>query len=366
LLVFSIPEYQQFGCTAMALDQEKATPISTLEVPCPSILAVIVLYRMDPSEAPAVRSLLASASTLVHGNPRLKVLLYDNAPSTNPQFPHSDFVDYYAAPCNGGLADAYNYALRIAETEGYEWLFTLDQDSCIPGSILHRMADLTRALQKKEQVVGIVPQLWEGAKSISPSYVGLWRPKSVAKGFSGIPDREITALNSATTWRVSYLREIGGFDLRFWLDYLDHALHRCAFRAGKRVYIAGDIVVQHELSTLDLGGRMSSARFDNLLSAESAFADLYKTPLERAMLLLRWGRECCRYIQRRDNSRFVRATLQAMLRRIFRTRSYRLAQWNRSVDQRQSAVSQGQQELDTIRSCQNSQHTAVEMKSLNP
>jgi GT2 family glycosyltransferase len=349
----------------MAFDHGKGRQVEAAEISCPSILAVIVLYRMAPSQASAVRSLLASAGEFADENFRIKILLYDNAPSGNPHPPFPSFVHYYSATCNGGLADAYNYALRVAQTEGYQWLLTLDQDSRVPESILDRLASLTKTLEKNDQVVAIVPHLLDATKPVSPSYVGLWRPMSVPKEFSGVPDREIAALNSATAWRVSYLLEIGGFDTRFWLDYLDHLLHRCAFRAGKRVYIAGDILVQHELSTLDLGGRMSSARFENLLQAESAFADLYRTPIERAMLILRWGRECCRYVQERNDTHFVRITLKAMLRRLFRSRRHRLAQWERSADlRRRSAQSGRQQGFNNLGSCQNSGPSAV--GSLHP
>jgi GT2 family glycosyltransferase len=348
----------------MAFEHGDGRQIEVPEIRCPSILAVIVLYRMDPSQAPAVRSLLASAGAIADGKFRIKILLYDNAPSGNPHPAYPRFVHYHAATCNGGLAGAYNYALQVAAAENYEWLLTLDQDSRVPDSILHRLAELITTLEKNTQVVAIVPQLLDVAQSVSPSYVGLWRPKSVVKGFSGVPDREITALNSATTWRVSYLREIGGFDSRFWLDYLDHMLHRCAFRAGKRVYIAGDIVVQHELSTLDLAGRMSSARFENLLLAESAFADLYKSPIERVVLILRWGRESCRYIQRGDDPLFVRATLKAMLRRLFRSRRNRLSRWERSVDERRRPANEPQTEFDNLGSPRNSSPRTVE--SLHP
>ena len=353
------------GLSKMALDLEKARLIEASEIRDPSILAVIVLYRMDPSQAPAVRSLLASVSAPAQGYQQPKILLYDNAPSGEIHPPFPSFVHYHSATCNGGLAGAYNYALRVAESEGYEWLFILDQDSRVPDSILHRLSELTKRLEKDNQVVAIVPQLKDDAHSVSPSYVGLWRPMSIPKEFSGVPEREVTALNSATTWRVSYLLEIGGFDTRFWLDYLDHTLHRCAFRAGKRVYVAGDILVEHELSTIDLDARMSSVRFENLLLAESAFADLYKTPLERVMLILRWGRECCRYIQRGDDPLFVRAMVKAMLRRLFRSRRHRLALWERSVDQWCcSTESERQQGFDNLGSHQNSSSRTV--GSLHP
>jgi GT2 family glycosyltransferase len=332
----------------MALDREKASQIAAQQIRCPSILAVIVLYRMDPFQAPVFRSLLASASAQAPGDLHLKILMYDNTP--NGRQPHSlpDYVEYVPAKQNDGLAGAYNYALGIAETEGFDWLLTLDQDSRVPVSILPRLAALARSLQGNEQVVAIVPHLLEDAKSISPLYVGYWRPSKIPQGFSGLPDREICAMNSAATWRVAYLREVGGFDSRFWLDYLDYAMHRCAFRAGKLVYIAPEIVVQHELSTLDLGKRMSPTRFENVLLAESAFADLYKNSLERAILPVRWARECFRYMQRGDDLSFVRSTLRAMLRRLFRSRRYRLAQWQKSVSDRERSANVEQQVVPAI------------------
>lgn len=335
----------------MALDQEKASQTAAHVTRCPSILAVIVLYRMDPSRAPAFRSLLASAAAQAPDNLHLKILMYDNTP--NGRQPHSlpDYVEYVPSIQNDGLAGAYNYALRVAETEGFDWLLTLDQDSNLPVSILHSLAAVAKSLQESDKVVAIVPHLVEGVQSISPLYVGYWRPSKIPQGFSGLPDREICAVNSAATWRVSYLREIGGFDSRFWLDYLDYTMHRCAFRAGKRVYVAGNIVVQHELASLDPGKRMSPARFENVLMAESAFADLYKNPLERAILPLRWARECLRYTQRGDDPRCVRSTLRAMLRRLFRSRRYRLAQWQKSVSDRPRSATVEQKVAPAVDPC---------------
>ncbi|MGB7264636.1 MAG: glycosyltransferase [Terracidiphilus sp.] len=316
----------------MILNQENVPPETPQGRTCPSILAVIVLYRMSPFQSPGFRSLLESSKALAPGDLRLKILVYDNAPERTPTFTLPDHVDYFPAPQNDGIAGAYNYALRIAEVEAFGWLLTLDQDTTLPPQILARLAALTKTLEKNERVAAIVPQLVEGAKPISPAYVGHWRPSNLPLGFTGIPDREITAFNSATTWRVQHLLEIGGFDKRFWLDCLDHVLHNRTFRAGKQIYIAGDIKAEHELSLRRISKGMTPARLENILLAESAFMDLYKSPVERALFTLRLVKQCCGRLLRREDLRLVQKTLMVAVRQLLRTRRRRLKQWEESLN----------------------------------
>ena len=61
------------------------------------------------------------------------------------------------------------------------------------------------------------------------------------------------------------------------------ALHRTLHDAGMRIYVAGDIQVQHELSLQDYRS-LPIDRLRNFLQAESAFFDLYKGALENQVL----------------------------------------------------------------------------------
>jgi GT2 family glycosyltransferase len=316
----------------MILDDEKAIGKAAGACPCPSILAVVVLYRMSPSQSPGYRSLLASSAALAPGKLRLKIVVYDNTPESKQAYSLPDYVEYFPAARNDGIAGAYNHALQIAVTEDFEWLLTLDQDTTLPPQILQRLSGLTKTLAENEQVAAIVPHLVEGSALISPQYVGRWRAWAIPSQFIGIPDREITALNSATTWRVRYLQEIGGFDRRFWLDYLDHSLHKRTFQAGKRVYVAGDIEAEHALTFLDIDKKMTAARLENILLAESAFTDIYKSPLERILLPLRWAKRYCLRFQKGTDRRLVQTTLKAMLRQLFYSRRRRITQWEQSLN----------------------------------
>jgi hypothetical protein len=44
------------------------------------VLAVIVLYKMQPSESPSLMTLLAAIAALKDGQADVKILLYDNTP----------------------------------------------------------------------------------------------------------------------------------------------------------------------------------------------------------------------------------------------------------------------------------------------
>src|SRR5258705_184789 len=92
-----------------------------------TLLAVVPLYNMRPTDSIGFMSLIAAAAC--SADLRLAVLLYDNAPSgSSPgEFPAN--VRYVAASGNDGLAAAYNRALEVADMESISWLLTLDQDT---------------------------------------------------------------------------------------------------------------------------------------------------------------------------------------------------------------------------------------------
>ena len=102
------------------------------------------------------------------------------------------------------------------------------------------------------------------------------RSKRLPKNFVGVPIGTLAAINSATTWRVRAWRDIGGFNELFWLDYLDLWAYHAMHDAGQRIYVAGDVQVEHQLSLLDPDHRMTSERIENYLGARCAFCDLHR------------------------------------------------------------------------------------------
>jgi glycosyltransferase involved in cell wall biosynthesis len=131
--------------------------------------------------------------------------------------------------------------------------------------------------------------------------------------------------------RVAALRQIGGYNPWFWLDNSDAVLYHQLHRYGKKVFVAGDIRIDHHFSMLDKKARMTTSRYHNVLMAESAFWDLAMNRLagmERTARLI--GRWCKQTIQG-DSATFGKETAYALKRRLFYSRKSRIELWKREL-----------------------------------
>jgi glycosyltransferase involved in cell wall biosynthesis len=295
------------------------------------ILAVIVLYLCKVEDCQSLRSIKEAADRCC--SVQVKILIVDNSPGHGTSSSPINGLVYMRLASNEGIAGAYNRALTMASNEDFDWLITLDQDTTLPGDFLERMGALADKFQEDETVAAIVPQLVAGGHPLSPIYIGLLRNKPVPKGFIGFNRRELYALNSAALLRVSSIEKIGGFSSDFWLDQLDLWLHHQLHHAAKRVYVNGDVQVEHRLSLQEYGS-MSSVRYENFLEAESAFFDIYKSPLENLAFTLVMGFRYCRYIFRGERPEIVALTMQALKMRILKSRNARLSQWKSACERR--------------------------------
>ena len=252
----------------------------------PPILAVLVLYQVEACSGLTLTSLLRALdeSGLVD---QFKLLIYDNSPSqsTLPDGIPVPFT-YIHDPANGGLFQAYTAALQKAEREGNEWLLLLDQDTVLDAGYLKTLWHSLPEAAGNLRCAVLAPKLLSKNKIISPARV-LWGGclLPVDKTLSGISPWEIMALNSGTLLRISAVREIGGFNPVFWLDYLDHWLFNRLHRAGYSMYVL-DAALPHELSVRSLGG-ISIARYKNILLAEGDFYQCCKSQAENRAYLLR-------------------------------------------------------------------------------
>lgn len=245
----------------------------------PPVLAVLVLYQVEASSSPALVSFMQALDEVDLAS-QFSLLIYDNSPSQSavPDTMPMPF-SYVHDPANGGLTGAYNTALHLAEKERNEWLLLLDQDTVINASYLKELWRSLFELAGNRRCAALAPKLLAGNEIISPARV-LWggRLLSVDKTLIGITPWEIVALNSGTLLRISAVRELGGFNPEFWLDYLDHWLFNRLHRAGFLVYVL-DAELQHELSVKSMAG-MQVARYKNILLAEGQFYRCCKSPAE--------------------------------------------------------------------------------------
>jgi GT2 family glycosyltransferase len=292
------------------------------------IFAVIVLYGMSVSDSPTYRSLVAVLEQ--RSRVRMELLLFDNTPGQPIPDDLPAWVHYVASPMNTGLATAYNLAADMAGARGYSWLLTLDQDSVLPPSILFEFARLATAHEEDARIAAIVPHILAGERTVSPNwFVRDTLPRWFARGYSGVPEEAVYAFNSGALVRLDALRKIGGYSPLFWLDNCDLYLFRRFEEFGMRVFIAGNLEIQHDFSMLNLGSKMSLTRYRNALEAGSAFCDLelgWLAGVEHTGIL---ARRYLRQVIEKAPREIRRLTARMIGIRLFQSRARRLSDWRR-------------------------------------
>jgi GT2 family glycosyltransferase len=293
------------------------------------ILAVIVLYQQRPSASMTVATL---ARALEKASIDCGVLVYDNSaePEAAAETMPAGFR-YRAAAMNRGLLGAYEAALDRVRAEGYDWLLTLDQDTALPVDFFAAIESGLRAAEEDPRIGVIVPHLAEGERLLSPAYVGLCRTRPMPASFAGVPAREARAFNSAALLRVEALDAIGGFDPCFWLDHLDSWLHHQLYVHGWRMYVLNSLHLEHQLSLLNYKERLSTDRFRNFLAAESAYFDLYGSPLAGAAHTLQLAGRLVKQALRRETLEVRRATWNELWQRLTMAKRRRVAAWRGSM-----------------------------------
>jgi hypothetical protein len=131
--------------------------------------------------------------------------------------------------------------------------------------------------------------------------------------------------------RVQTLREIGGYSDEFWLDLSDIYVFQAMYRKGRYLYIAGDLTLQHSITTMDYDNDMAPERYRNFLAAESAYIDLYSSAPERAAHLIRLMARTLRQRRRHRNKIFSKITFEYFCRRLFDSRGKRIRSWRKQL-----------------------------------
>ncbi len=240
------------------------------------ILGVVVLYKCPPGQAPAIETLERSWSSYGKGGLELCLMVYDNSPlmqRTKKSFPFA--VKYLHDAANSGLAAAYNKALSTDLGNGPQWLLLLDQDTRLPDDFWEHVAAALNAIGGEERVKAVVPRVSHQGHPVSPArFSGLGRIRPIPSPSTGMCLSRITAINSGTLVRKSFVEGLGGFDGRFRLDYLDHWLFAEIGRSLGYSYVSG-AEVEHDLSIYGPSPRLSSERYRMLLAAEQRFYGRY-------------------------------------------------------------------------------------------
>ncbi len=303
-------------------------------------LIVVVLYRMSPQESITVRGIadaMRSDSTLREA---YDVLLWDNTPGSDsaldPPLPLDGLFSYRHAPVNDGVAGAMNAATRVCIENGCAWILLLDQDTVVTREYLEGMLGHRQKVHDAADVVAVVPLLLDQDFQLSPKQVLRFRDQPISKTKPGILEGEVFAANSGVMFRVAALHAIEGYSRDFWLDHSDMYVFHQFYLRSMRVFFASDLSLQHSMTMLDYDGSMSPARYENFLSAEQAFFDLYKGTAENAVQVLRLLIRVFRQYRRYRNEIYSKMTLSFLLGRLQTSKAERVRSWKRRAAERQT------------------------------
>lgn len=261
-----------------------AQPMHSLSAgPRRTTAAVLVVY----GEAADLRPQLAHLCGTVE-----RVIVVDNNEQASPalaQLANGTLpVDVLANANRGGLAGAYNRALRRLREDAAPpaQVVFIDQDSD-PAVLAALLADPeVGALLASTDVAAVAPAYRDRATGLRGRYIelGRWRLRHLPREFDGLR-RVAFVINSMTVWRCAALAQLGDFDETLALDHVDteHCLRARAH--GLSVWVHGSHVFAHAI-----GRRRSYRLFGCTLQATGhGPARRYWIGRNTTLLARRWG-----------------------------------------------------------------------------
>ena len=155
----------------------------------------------------------------------------DNAKETEQQL-RQEFPDVHIIKNgkNVGIAKALNQIFSFAKQEGYEWVLTLDQDSCCPKDLIVTY----EKYMSDPQVGAICPVICDRH----------YENKDKLKGEYSIMDKCIT---SASLTPVRVWEEVGGFLDDLFIDFVDHDFSAKLLEQDYKIIRVNTMRLEHEI-----------------------------------------------------------------------------------------------------------------------
>lgn len=283
-----------------------------------NIIVVLVLYKKRIDESTAFKTFLDAYFNVKNEFSSIELIIYDNSPEKqNIKILKPLQFQYIHDKSNGGLATAYNYALNEGIKKGYKWLLLLDQDTTLPPNFFLLLKKVLIENSLANDVVAVIPKVFpDKGEMISPRkyIIGRLFTKTMASDFIGLCKFRVSVINSGALLRIQYLNNIGGFNMQFKLDYLDHWLFNEIYTGGKMVYVTEALVYQ-ELSVTNFDKYLTEKRYENILKSEALFikinASLFEKILYPLVLLLR----AFELFTREQNKKYCLITLKSIFRK---------------------------------------------------
>ena len=208
------------------------------------VVAILVLF--DPHSDP--RAVVQGLAQALGG-----VVVVDNALQGHP---HRDVlaaqpgVQLLRNANRGGLAGAYNAALRHLEASALPWSAIVfvddDSDTSVLGAFLSD--PVTRAALGRPDTAAVSAVYRDRATGLRAAYTQLerFRYRSLPREQRGLVPVAFL-INSMSVWRREALQRLGAFNEALSVDRIDTDYCLRARRAGLGVFINGDHVFAHSI-----------------------------------------------------------------------------------------------------------------------
>jgi rhamnosyltransferase len=165
-----------------------------------------------------------------------KVFVYDNTISETTiqnKIEKLTNVKFYKNFKNEGVAKRLNQAAKIAIEQGFDWLLTMDQDSCFTEKELKKYIDLFKLYNDKESVAMFGCNYAQN------------NPKAISKKI----DSEETdiLITSGSLLNLKVYKHVGSFDENYFIDHVDNDYCIRAKLAGYKLILFYNINLSHTL-----------------------------------------------------------------------------------------------------------------------
>jgi rhamnosyltransferase len=168
-----------------------------------------------------------------------KVYAFDNSPENKNDYVEElkrvNNIEYTTLGHNVGIAKALNEIARMALLKGYRYLLTMDQDSYF----LNFNIDAMLSLANSDSRIGIV----------SPVHIV---KNDLPEKIHGESEEILTTMTSGNLLNLEVWNNLGGFNEKLFIDYVDHEYCLRMKKNGYKVVRANRITLEHKVGELKL------------------------------------------------------------------------------------------------------------------
>lgn len=201
------------------------------------ITSCILIYNVECSKCPTF-------TTIYNQIDIKKLLIFDNSTNEEILYKNSSFykenkIKYYCFNENVGLAKAFNTLLKVDITTN--WITFFDQDSTIPDNFFEK---LENSILENSAANLHAPMVLSGTYMMSPRK---FRYNIVGKKIKNLNEgvyENITVVNSGMTINTEIFYQLGGYNEKIFLDYLDHDLVSRYLKLNEKIAIFPSEITQ--------------------------------------------------------------------------------------------------------------------------